>query len=127
MSGWDTGCSSCSCPGGVAHFNSITLWAFGALVISLYFHLKKNTMSDQLKEFDNETGCPKCGSGIISPVKYTWWGGVLGPKLLHHTKCEVCGYRYNSKTRKPNTVGIIIYSAVLVVIVAALTLFLKLR
>ncbi|MFN8252759.1 MAG: hypothetical protein U0V75_12880 [Ferruginibacter sp.] len=52
---------------------------------------------------------------------------MLGPKLLHHTKCEVCGYRYNSKTRKPNTVGIIIYSAVLVVIVAALTLFLKLR
>ncbi|MFN8252760.1 MAG: hypothetical protein U0V75_12885 [Ferruginibacter sp.] len=44
---------------------------FWVLVISLYFHSKKNTMSDQLKEFDNETGCPKCGSGIISPIKYT--------------------------------------------------------
>lgn len=80
-------------------------------------------MSDQLNEFANETGCPKCGSGIVSPVRYTWWGGLIGPKLLHHTKCEVCGYRYNSKTRKSNTTGIIIYSVVLVVIVAAIAFF----
>ncbi len=82
-------------------------------------------MADQLDEFNNETGCPKCGSGIISPVKYTWWGGVLGPKLLHHTKCEACGYRYNSKTRKPNTTGIIIYSVAIFVVAFAAYYFLR--
>jgi hypothetical protein len=73
-------------------------------------------MSDQLNEFNNESGCPKCGSGLISPVKYTWWGGVLGPKLLHHTKCNACNFKYNAKTRKSNTNGIIIYSVVLAAI-----------
>jgi uncharacterized protein (DUF983 family) len=76
-------------------------------------------MSDQLNEFVHEDGCPKCGSGIISPVKFTWWGGILGPKMLHHTKCEACGYRYNSKTRKSNTTPIIIYSVVILVIAIA--------
>jgi len=70
-------------------------------------------MADQLNEFTNEKGCPKCGSESVSAVRYTWWGGVLGPKLLHHTKCESCSYRYNSKTRKSNTGAIIIYSVVL--------------
>jgi len=77
-------------------------------------------MADQLNEFTNETGCPKCGSGIVSPVKYTWWGGLLGPKMLHHTKCNACGYTYNSKTRKSNTNGIIIYSVILFAIAFAL-------
>ena len=70
-------------------------------------------MADQLNEFSNEAGCPKCGNTLVSPVKYTWWGGLLGPKLLHHTKCDSCGYRYNSKTRKSNTNAIIIYSVVI--------------
>ena len=74
-------------------------------------------MTDQLSEFSNETGCPKCGSPLVTSVKYAWWGGILGPKLLHHTKCESCGYRYNSKTRKSNTTSIIIYSVVIFITV----------
>ncbi|WP_460557715.1 hypothetical protein [Ferruginibacter profundus] len=82
-------------------------------------------MPDQLQEFNNENGCPKCGSESVSPVRYTWWGGLLGPKMFHHTKCESCGYRYNSKTRKSNTSAIIIYSVVLFVIAFALFYFLR--
>ena len=82
-------------------------------------------MIDQLKEFSNETGCPKCGSELVTPVKYTWWGGMLGPKIFHHTKCESCGYRYNSKTRKSNTPGIIIYSIIIFVIAFVVFYFLK--
>ncbi|MGC4102736.1 hypothetical protein [Ferruginibacter sp.] len=82
-------------------------------------------MADQLNEFTNENGCPKCGSGLVTPVKYTWWGGLLGPKMLHHTKCESCGYRYNSKTRKSNTTGIIIYSVVLFVIAFGVFYYLR--
>lgn len=77
-------------------------------------------MADQLNEFTNETGCPKCGSDIVSPVRYTWWGGIIGPKMLHHTKCKACGYTFNSKTRKSNTNGIIIYSVILFVIAFAI-------
>jgi len=76
-------------------------------------------MADQLNEFNTENGCPKCGNASVSPVKYTWWGGLLGPKMFHHTKCNGCGYRYNSKTRKSNTNAIIIYSIVLFVIAFA--------
>jgi C4-type Zn-finger protein len=70
-------------------------------------------MSDRLNEFNTKTGCPKCGSPLITLVKYTWWGGMLGPKMFHHTKCEMCKYRFNSKTRQSNTTAIIIYSLIL--------------
>jgi C4-type Zn-finger protein len=82
-------------------------------------------MQDQLNEFSNETGCPKCGNKIITPVKYTWWGGVLGPRLFHHTKCESCGYRFNSKTGRSNTPAIIIYSFVIFIIAFAAFYFLR--
>ena len=82
-------------------------------------------MTDQLTEFSNETGCPKCGSGIITPVKYTWWGGFIGPKIFHHTKCESCGYRFNSKTRRSNTNAIIIYSVVIFIVFFAIFYFFR--
>ncbi len=82
-------------------------------------------MSDQLDEFNNENGCPICNSPLVSPVKYTWWGGLIGPKLFHHTKCEACGYRFNSKTRKSNTTAIVIYSLVLFAIAFALMFYIK--
>lgn len=82
-------------------------------------------MSDQLNEISTDTGCPRCGSPDIQPVKFTWWGGLLGPKLLNHTKCTECRYTFNSKTRRSNTPGIIIYSAVLFAV--AFLLFYMLR
>lgn len=84
-------------------------------------------MQDQLGEFATETGCPKCGSKSVSKVKYTWWGGVLGPKMLHHTKCDSCGYTFNSKTGKSNTPGIIIYSVILFIAAFAIMYFIKNR
>jgi C4-type Zn-finger protein len=82
-------------------------------------------MPDQLNEFTNENGCPKCNNALVSAVKYTWWGGLLGPKIFHHTRCNGCGYRYNSKTRKSNTSAIVIYSAVLFGIAFAAVYLLK--
>lgn len=82
-------------------------------------------MQDQLNEFSLETGCPKCGNKSVSKVKYTWWGGVLGPKMLHHTKCDSCGYTFNSKTGKSNTPGIIIYSVILFIAAFAITYFIR--
>jgi phage FluMu protein Com len=56
--------------------------------------------------------CPECGSSGAKRVHYTWWGGVLGPRLLCHVKCRDCGTAYNGRTGNYNTVGIIIYSTV---------------
>lgn len=61
--------------------------------------------------------CPKCAMPEPQQVKFTWWGGVLGPKLLSHVKCVRCGNVYNGKSGKSNTQGILIYSLVVVGIV----------
>ena len=63
----------------------------------------------------NYAACPKCRNSATEKLKFTWWGGVLGPKLLTHVKCNACGYKYNGKTGKDNTTGIVIYSVVAVV------------
>ena len=65
-------------------------------------------------------------------MKFTWWGGVLGPKILTHVKCPGCGHGYNGKTGRDNTTGIVIYSVIVgivafgfvVVLIAAIGIFL---
>jgi hypothetical protein len=61
--------------------------------------------------------CYKCGSTSATKVGYTFWGGVIGPRLLTHVKCSQCGTKYNGKSGKSNTPAIIIYSVVVFVIV----------
>ena len=56
--------------------------------------------------------CPRCQQSNARQLSFTWWGGALGPKLLSHVKCESCGAKYNGKTGRDNTTGIIIYFAV---------------
>jgi len=56
--------------------------------------------------------CPQCKSSTAERTKFTWWGGVLGPKLLTHVKCGTCGKKYNGKSGKENTTGIVYYSVV---------------
>lgn len=73
-----------------------------------------------LNQPTNENGCPQCGSGNVDSVSYTWWGGVIGPRIFHHTKCKGCGYTYNSKTRKSNNTNILLFSLIGVVVGLAL-------
>ena len=65
--------------------------------------------------------CPRCGAtaGHKRP-KFTWWGGLLGPKLLKHAVCGGCGAGFNAETGKSNTGAIVVYSLVAFVIVFAL-------
>lgn len=56
--------------------------------------------------------CPQCGGTNAEKVRFTWWGGVLGPKILKHVKCPGCGKAYNGKTGQDNTTGIVIYSVI---------------
>jgi rubredoxin len=66
--------------------------------------------------YGSRARCPRCGHGENKPVGFTWWGGVLGPKMLSHVKCTGCGFAYNGKTGQPNTTAIIIYTVVVGVI-----------
>jgi len=56
--------------------------------------------------------CPNCGQSNATPVRYTWWGGAIGPKMMSHVKCQNCNTQYNGKTGKSNTQSIIIYNLV---------------
>jgi hypothetical protein len=49
---------------------------------------------------------------MATKVNCTWWGGVIGPRILNHVKCNQCGQTFNSKTGRSNTTGIIVYSVV---------------
>ncbi len=65
--------------------------------------------------------CPKCSVSDAKPVSFTWWGGVIGPKLLNHVKCQNCKKAYDGKTGKDNASNIAIYF--LVTFVAVFVLF----
>ncbi len=64
--------------------------------------------------------CPKCQSSDAQKVSFTWWGGLVGPRLLKHVKCNRCGATFNGKTGQSNTTNIIIYTVVLLAIAIAL-------
>ena len=56
--------------------------------------------------------CPQCQSPNVSKPGFTWWGGLLGPKLLNHHVCGSCGFGFNGTTGKSNATAIGIYLAV---------------
>jgi hypothetical protein len=56
----------------------------------------------------------------ILKLRFTWWGGILGPKILNHVKCNGCGKNFNGKTGKDNTTGIVIYSVIVAIIALGL-------
>jgi hypothetical protein len=60
--------------------------------------------------------CPRCMRPDPEQVKFTWWGGVIGPKMFKHVKCRQCGLAYNGKTGQSNTTNIVIYSIVVFII-----------
>ena len=64
--------------------------------------------------------CPSCRCPYAKRVGFTWWGGVLGPKMLTHVKCIQCGQAYNGKTGKSNDTAIAIYLVVSLVIGAVI-------
>lgn len=64
--------------------------------------------------------CPSCSSTDADAVEYTWWGGVLGPRLLTHVRCRSCGTFYNGKTGESNQGAIIAYSVALAATVCAM-------
>jgi hypothetical protein len=64
--------------------------------------------------------CPKCQNPNVYKPGFTWWGGIVGPKILNHTVCRGCGFSFNGKTGKSNNVAIAVYMGVAFFIVMIL-------
>jgi hypothetical protein len=65
--------------------------------------------------------CPKCQGPAVAKVKFTWWGGALGPKLFNVVRCGGCNGQYNGKTGGSLTRTIIVYQVVAVAFFGTLT------
>ncbi len=66
--------------------------------------------------------CPRCGCQYADRVKFSWWGGLVGPKLFTHVKCRNCASCYNGKHGTWNTTNIVLYTIAGVVLGAAVVL-----
>jgi hypothetical protein len=64
--------------------------------------------------------CYNCGADDASKVRWTLWGGIIGPSLMSHVKCGRCATTYNGNTGKSNTTAITIYLVVSLAIGAGL-------
>lgn len=66
--------------------------------------------------------CPACQSAAEPrQVGFTWWGGLVGAKLLHHVECVQCRARFNSRTGQSNNTAIAIYMIVVGAIALVVT------
>lgn len=73
--------------------------------------------------FDGQfLACPFCGGQDIQKLSYTWWGGMLGPKLCTHVKCRSCKKTYNGKSGRSNLRFILTYQIIAVVVVLGIVL-----
>lgn len=64
--------------------------------------------------------CPRCGGTNVKRPTFTWWGGMLGPKLFSHAVCGGCSLGFNYKTGKSNATAITIYLVVGPVVIGLL-------
>ena len=64
--------------------------------------------------------CFKCGNSYARKIEFTWWGGLLGPKMLNHVKCLQCGQTFNARTGRSNLLAIVLYQVITLAIIAIL-------
>ena len=66
--------------------------------------------------------CPYCSHESADRVKFTPWGGIVGPFVLSLVKCTGCGSQYNGKSGNKVERAIRLYTlvtmAVLVMVAA---------
>lgn len=66
--------------------------------------------------------CPRCRSNDVHRVDYSWWGGFLGPRLVHQVRCKKCGKTYNGATGTDITRNITIYMMIAIIIFIIISL-----
>jgi hypothetical protein len=73
---------------------------------------------------DGFAPCPKCRHKNAIEVKFTWWGGIIGPKMFNVVKCLECGTQFNGDKGKLLNDVIIIYLIIIIGAFATLLWFL---
>jgi len=95
----------------------VFLIIFILLLIASFYVLIKRIRVPLYHKFK---ACPRCGSDDIYKTDYSWWGGMLGPVLVHQVRCKKCGKAYDGVTGTNITKRLSIYSIVLIVILSIL-------
>ena len=75
-------------------FKTVSIMIFAIiliLTIILIITLKVLMKRIQVPLYYEYKPCPRCGSSDIHKVEYSWWGGVVGPALVHQVRCKKCG------------------------------------
>ena len=67
--------------------------------------------------------CPYCQGEAAKPVRFTAWGGVIGPFMLSLVKCRDCGEHFNGKNGRCVKKAIRLYTMTTLVLLAVLTAF----
>ena len=64
--------------------------------------------------------CPGCGSGPLHEPGFTWWGGLVGHKILGVEQCKSCKRWWVKNTAQPGTTRVTVYVVVGIVLGLAL-------
>jgi hypothetical protein len=62
--------------------------------------------------------CPFCRNDEATAVKFTPWGGVVGPRIFSLVECDGCGKQYNGKNGRRVERGIRLYTLITVLTLA---------
>ena len=82
--------------------------------------LPPNPQQLRVQGFGSSAPCPQCGGTQTAPVGFTWWGGVLGPRIFHVVRCTGCRLQYNGQSGGRLGKAIAIYTAIAVAIAGSL-------
>jgi len=55
--------------------------------------------------------CPACAHQHSTRIRFTPWGGVIGPRLMSLVRCTGCGMHYNGKSGRRVERAIRLYTA----------------
>ena len=65
--------------------------------------------------------CPRCPMGEGLPQRWTWWGGLFGPRLLRYAACLDCGATWSTRTGRTAPGGVLLVVLVRLLAVALVT------
>ena len=61
-------------------------------------------------DYQGSRRCLGCGGGPLSEPSFTFWGGVIGHKILGIERCESCKRWWVKKTGQPGGTRVVIYT-----------------
>ena len=75
-----------------------------------------------------EVRCPRCPAGEVVPLGWSWWGGMLGARVLRYVRCLECGSAWSRIWGRsvPGMIALVLLGRLLLVGLAAIAVMLGL-